>query len=181
MLLKELLDKKGGKQPYYELAYAMWRRQSAYEYMRHNFILKDEKLAEQKERYLQIMREQADREAYVDALQFLSQCLEKYYEKKAIILIDEYDVPLENAHMCGFYEEMIAFIRSLFESSLKTNSSLEFAMITGCLRISKESIFTGMHHLKIISILDEKYDEYFGFTDAEVQKICEDCHMLLET
>ena len=168
---------KGGKQPDYELAYALLRRQIANEYTRHSFILKDERLSEKKERYLMMMREQAEREAYVDALQFLSQCLELYYGKKAIILIDEYDVPLENAHMCGFYDEMIAFIRSLFESSLKTNSSLEFAVITGCLRISKESIFTGMNNLKIISILNKQYDEYFGFTDAEVQKICNDYHM----
>lgn len=89
------------------------------------------------------MRERADRNSYNDSLKFLSQCLEKYYGQKVIILIDEYDVPLENAFMEGFYEEMVAFIRSLFESALKTNSSLEFAVITGCLRISKESIFTG--------------------------------------
>ena len=144
------LTLKGGKQPDFELAYIMLKRQIADEYMRHKFILMDERLAEQKERYLQIMREQADREAYVDALQFLSKCLEQYYGKKVIILIDEYDVPLENAHLCGFYGEMIAFIRSLFESALKTNSSLVFAVVTGCLRISKESIFTGLNNFKII-------------------------------
>ena len=171
------LTLKGGKQPDFELAYSMLKRQIADEYMRHKFILMDERLAEQKERYLQIMREQADRELYVDALQFLSKCLERYYGKKVIILIDEYDVPLENAHLCGFYEEMIVFIRSLFESALKTNNSLEFAVVTGCLRISKESIFTGLNNMKIISILDEKYDEYFGFTDKEVQKICKDYNM----
>ena len=171
------LTLKGGKQPNYELAYTLLKRQIAYEYKRHKFILQDEKLADERDRYQQIMLEKAEREAYVDALQFLSKCLEKYYEKKVIILIDEYDVPLENAYMCGFYDEMIAFIRSLFESSLKTNSSLEFAVITGCLRISKESIFTGMNNLKIISILNKQYDEYFGFTDGEVQKICDDYHM----
>ena len=171
------LTLKGGKQPDFELAYTMLKRQIAYEYKRHRFILTNEGLAEDKERYLQIMREQADRNSYIDSLQFLSQCLEKYYGKKAIILIDEYDVPLENAHMRGFYTEMVDFIRSLFESSLKTNSSLEFAVITGCLRISKESTFTGMNNLKIISILSKQYDEYFGFTDAEVQKICEDYRM----
>ena len=171
------LTLKGGKQPDFDLAYEMLKRQIAYEYMRHSYIIKDERLAEQKERYQLIMREQADRGAYVDALQFLSKCLEQYYGKKAIILIDEYDVPLENAYLCGFYEEMIAFIRSLFESALKTNSSLEFAVVTGCLRISKESIFTGMNNLKIISILSKQYDEYFGFTDLEVQQICEDYRM----
>ena len=94
--------------------------------------------------------------------------------KKTIILIDEYDVPLENAYLRGFYQQMADFVCSFFEAALKTNSSLEFAIVTGCLRVSKESIFTGLNNLKIISILDEKYDEYFGFTEKEVQKICED-------
>ena len=96
------LTLKGGKQPDFDLAYEMLKRQIAYEYMRHSYIIKDERLTEQKERYQLIMREQADRGAYVDALQFLSKCLEQYYGKKAIILIDEYDVPLENAYLCGF-------------------------------------------------------------------------------
>ena len=85
-----------------------------------------------------------------------------------ILLIDEYDVPLENAFMCGFYQEMVSFIRSLFGSAFKTNVSLAFAVITGCLRISKESIFTGMNNLEVVSILDQDYGEYFGFTDEEV-------------
>ena len=168
------LTLKGGKQPDYELAYTMLRRQIANEYKRHMYILNGEMLEEDRQRYYNIMVEKAERGAYVDALKFLSQCLEKYYGKKVIILIDEYDVPLENAYMRGFYEEMIDFIRSLFESSLKTNSSLEFAVITGCLRISKESIFTGMNNLEIISVLSKNYDEYFGFTDGEVKKICSD-------
>lgn len=171
------LSLKSGRQPNFELAYAMLRRQIAYEYSRHMFVLKDSRLAEQKERYLRIMREQAGQADYIDSLQFLSQCLETYYDKKAIILIDEYDVPVENAFIRGFYGEMIDFIRSLFESALKTNSSLEFSVITGCLRVSKESIFTGMNNLKIISILNEQYGEYFGFTEAQVQKICEDYGM----
>lgn len=171
------LSLKGGKQPDYKTAFLMLKRQITDEYFRHMFILKDERLAEWKEQYLAIMRGQKEDNEYNDALKFLSRCLEIYYGKKVIILIDEYDVPLENAHMCGFYDEMIAFIRSLFESALKTNNSLEFAVITGCLRISRESIFTGMNNLKIISILSKQYDEYFGFTDAEVQKICDDYHM----
>ena len=88
--------------------------------------------------------------------------------KNTVILIDEYDVPLENAYFRGFYEKMVIFIRSLFESALKTNDYLQFAVITGCLRISKESIFTGLNHLKIISILDQQYSEHFGFTESEV-------------
>lgn len=106
-------------------------------------------------------------------LQFLSQCLEKYYDKKVIILIDEYDVPLENAYFEDFYDEMVSFLRSLFESALKTNPSLEFAVLTGCLRISKESIFTGLNDLEIISILNRSYDEYFGFTQKEVDETLE--------
>lgn len=120
------------------------------------------------------MSEKAEHSSYCDSLLFLSRCLEKYYGKKTIILIDEYDVPLENAFFEGFYKEMVDFIRSLFESALKTNSSLEFAVITGCLRISKESIFTGLNNLEVVSILNKQYDEYFGFTDAEVKKICQD-------
>ncbi len=168
------LSLKSGKQPDFDMAYHMLIRQIADEYLRHKYILQDERLSEQKERYLEIMREQADRNSYNDSLKFLSQCLEKYYGKKVIILIDEYDVPLENAFMEGFYEEIVAFIRSLFESALKTNSSLEFAVITGCLRISKESIFTGMNNLDIVSILSKNYDEYFGFTEKDVKKICKD-------
>ena len=101
---------------------------------------------------------------YATALQFLSECLEQYYGQKVIILLDEYDVPLENAYFNGFYDEMVSFIRSLFESALKTNDSLEFAVVTGCLRISRESIFTGLNNLKVVSVLDEGYAEYFGFT-----------------
>lgn len=168
------LSLKGGKQPDFDMAYGMLKRQIAEEYVRHKFMLEDDRLADQKERYLEIMREKADRNSFNDSLKFLSWCMEIYYGKKAIILIDEYDVPLENAFMQGFYDEMIAFIRSLFESALKTNDSLEFAVITGCLRISKESIFTGLNNLKIISITNPDYDEYFGFTDEEVRKICED-------
>ena len=91
-----------------------------------------------------------------------------------VILIDEYDVPLENAYFRGFYGQMVDFIRSLFESVLKTNVYLQFAVITGCLRISKESIFTGLNHLKIISVLDRQYSEYFGFTEQEVQRMMAD-------
>ncbi len=129
---------------------------------------------EEKEEYLNIMRRKADRGSYNQSITFLSRCLEKYYERKVIILIDEYDVALENAFTEKFYNEMIGFIRTLFESSLKTNTSLEFAVITGCLRVSKESIFTGLNNLDIISILDWNYGEHFGFTDKEVQRLCED-------
>lgn len=168
------LSLKSAKQGDFETAYTMLARGIAEEFSRHKFILEDEKLSENKERYLSIMREKAEQASYRDSLRYLSECLYLYYGKKAIILIDEYDVPLESAYMKGYYDEMVDFIRSLFESALKTNPYMEFAVLTGCLRISKESIFTGMNNLKIISILSKNYDEYFGFTDDEVKRICAD-------
>lgn len=169
---------KSGKQANFPLALRALTEDIAYEYRRHFYVCKSDCLqAHEREKFMQFMEEKADRMEYHKSLQFLSQCLEKYYGKKVIILIDEYDVPLENSYMCGFYEEMRTFVRSIFESSLKTNSSLEFAVITGCLRISKESIFTGLNNLTVLSVLSKQYDEYFGFTDAEVRKICEDYHM----
>lgn len=171
------LSLKSGKQPDFNLSRKMLIRQIADEYKRHRFILQGNLLEIDKIRYQNIMEECAKEEDYNDSLKFLSQCMEQYYGHKAIILIDEYDVPLENAFFAGFYEEMTAFIRSLFESALKTNSSLEFAVITGCLRISKESIFTGMNNMKINSILNKSYDEFFGFTEAEVMRLCDDYHL----
>ena len=104
----------------------------------------------------------------------MSKCLEKYYDRKVIILIDEYDVLLENSYLRAFYSDMLDFIRSLFESALKTNTSLEFCLMTGCLRISRESIFTGLNNLKIISILNSQYAEHFGFKQSEITKMLED-------
>lgn len=101
----------------------------------------------------------------------MSMCLVKYHKKNVIILIDEYDVPLENAWFSGFYEEMAGYIRSLLESALKTNHYLEFAVFTGCLRISCESIFTGLNNLKIHSTLSLGYADFFGFTEEEVKKM----------
>jgi hypothetical protein len=171
------LSLKSGKQPTFERALEALKKEIADEYDRHKIILNDEKLEDQKDRYLKILKVQGNISDYSDSIKFLSHCLEKYYNKKVIILIDEYDVPLENSFFEGFYKEMISFLRSLFESALKTNSALEFSVITGCLRISKESIFTGLNNLKIISILDDRYAEYFGFTDKEVEKICKDYDM----
>ena len=165
---------KDAKQPDFELAYSAMKWQIAGEYQRHKFILQDERLAEEKEEYLSIMRRKAGRESYNQSIVFLSRCLEKYYGRRVIILIDEYDVPLENAFTEKFYGGMVSFIRTMFETSLKTNASLEFAVITGCLRISRESIFTGLNNLDIISILDRNYDEYFGFTEEEVRRLCKD-------
>ena len=119
------------------------------------------------------MNKNAQEAEWYRSIAFLSECLQEYHKHKVIILIDEYDVPLENAFYNNFYNEMIAFIRSVFESALKTNHSLAFAVITGCLRISKESIFTGLNNLKINSILNVGYGEYFGFTPQEVDELLE--------
>ena len=166
------LTLKSAKQPNWSLAYTWMKRSVAEEYDRHKYILSDTRLSEaKKSRYQRILSEHAEMDDYVDALKFLSQCLYEHAGKKSIILIDEYDVPLENAYYEGFYEQMVKFIRSLFESALKTNPYLEFSVITGCLRISKESIFTGLNNLKIISILNEDYGEHFGFIEDEVKEI----------
>lgn len=172
------LSLKSGKQPTFQLTYESLKDEIIKEFTRHRYILSGNKLSQwEEEEYTDIMNRKAMDIHYAKALEFLSRCLKKHHEKNVIILIDEYDVPLENAFFEGFYKEMISFIRSLFESALKTNPSLEFAVITGCLRISKESIFTGLNNLEIISILNKSYDEYFGFTPAEVEKICGDYNL----
>ncbi len=106
-----------------------------------------------------------------DSIRLLSELLYKHYGKKTIIIIDEYDVPLDKAFQNGYYHEMVALIRGLFGQALKTNDFLQFAVLTGCLRISKESIFTGLNNFEVLSILNAQYDECFGFTDVEVQEI----------
>lgn len=163
------LTLKGAKQPDFYLAMVSLKRQIANEYRRHEEIAGQ--LGSRKERFMKIMLEQGDEGDYIDSLAFLSQCLESVYKKRCIILLDEYDVPLENAWFAGFYGEMSSFIRSLFESALKTNECLEFAVITGCLRISRESIFTGLNNLEISSVLDVDYGEYFGFLQKEVDEM----------
>ena len=114
-----------------------------------------------------------DEKVLVSSLQILSQLLYKHFGQKTVILIDEYDVPLEDAYFSGYYDEMVRFIRSLFESALKTNSALEFSVMTGCLRISKESIFTGLNNLAVNSILSNKYSESFGFVQSEIDELME--------
>lgn len=101
----------------------------------------------------------------------------KHYGKKTVILIDEYDVPLDKAFQNGYYNEMVSLIRGLFGQVLKTNEFLQFAVLTGCLRISKESIFTGLNNFKVMSITDSRFDEQFGFTDEEVRKLLSDYGM----
>ena len=109
--------------------------------------------------------------ALVDSLKTLCRLLEKHYQRKVIVLIDEYDVPLDKAFQSGYYDKMIGLIRNMLGNVLKTNDSLYFAVLTGCLRISKESIFTGLNNLKIHTVSDTRYDEYFGFTDEDVDEL----------
>ena len=139
------------------------------QFINNKFILDSDKLADEYKKILS-MDEDA---VWSNSIQLLSICLKQYYGTKTIILIDEYDVPLEDAYFSGYYDEMVRFIRSLFESALKTNSALEFSVITGCLRISKESIFTGLNNLAVNSILSNKYSESFGFVQYEVDELME--------
>ena len=111
------------------------------------------------------------------SLQTLSELLYKHFNQKTVILIDEYDVPLDKAFQHGYYREMVALIRAMFGRALKTNEALAFAVLTGCPRVSKESIFTGLNNFKILSITDSRFDEQFGFTDKEVQKLLADYHL----
>ena len=129
-----------------------------------------------KKRFLKIMELEASEKELISALVLLLRMLHIYYGKKAILLIDEYDVPLDKAYHAGYYEEMIVFIRGLFSEALKTNNDLEFAVLTGCLRVSKESIFTGLNNFKIDTVSNTKFAPYFGFTDAEVKQILNDYH-----
>ena len=138
------------------------------------FLLDSQKLNEyDKIRYRNLLDDGMKESVFSSSLKLLSGMLEKHYHTKVILLIDEYDVPLAKAHLNGYYDQMLSLIRSLLGQALKTNSSLKFAVLTGCLRISKESIFTGLNNFKVLSIADERFDEYFGFTDQEVKNILE--------
>lgn len=119
----------------------------------------------------QLKKKEMTNDSLVYSIRELTELLEKHYGRKVIVLIDEYDVPLAKVNENGYYDEMVLLIRNLFENALKTNSSLKFAVLTGCLRIAKESIFTGLNNFKVYSITDKSFDETFGFTDAEVKEL----------
>ena len=151
------------------------------EYDRHGFLLKH--LNGEKKIYFQnqidkvVEKDTKGENVYHNfgnSLKFLSDILERYYQKKVIIIIDEYDVPLEKAYFNGYYQQMVNFLRSYFNAALKTNDSLDFAIITGCLRASKESIFTGINNFHVLNITSDAYGEYFGFTESEVSKALQD-------
>lgn len=148
------------------------------------FLLDSEKLTvNEKERYKTLIRldngrYSMDVNILASALRLLSELLYKHYGKKTIIIIDEYDVPLDKAFQNGYYREMVSLIRAMFGDALKTNDFLQFAVLTGCLRVSKESIFTGLNNFKVLSIADTRFDEQFGFTDEEVQTLLESYGLL---
>ena len=156
----------------YGSAFVFFKNAVTEEFGRHNYLKDSSELSEaEKEKFLSIRDEKAKDIEYESALRFLSVCLEKHFHEKVIVLIDEYDVPLENAHFKGFYDKMVELVRSVFKGVLKTNPSLEFAVLTGCLRISKESIFTGMNNLEIYPVTDQRLSEYYGFTQSEVENL----------
>ena len=155
----------------YEETVTEFIRLVSVEFRRHKKLLEDAELFEaDREEFLNICNRRTNA-SYLTSLKFLSDCLYEAYGKKVIVLIDEYDVPLQNAQMCGFYDQMVQFIRAVFESVLKTNDSLEFGVLTGCLRVSKESIFTGLNNMDVYSVTVNACSEYFGFTETEVQEI----------
>ena len=165
------LTLKSAKQRNFEAAYFKLKEEISEEFKRHEKQIVSGNVSEDdRTLFYEIATGKADREVYSGSLKTLSRLLYQVTGRKVIILVDEYDVPLENAYFSGFYNEMIDFTRSLFESVLKTNAYLQFAVITGCLRISKESIFTGLNHLNSISILDKQYSKHFGFTEQEVKQ-----------
>ena len=165
------LSLKSMKQASYKSAFYCLKEDIAREFNRHRNLSEGIETEEIRLKYHRFAAGTAEDDEYLTALKFLSECLYFFYGRKTVILIDEYDVPLENAYFNGFYDRMVVLIRSLFESALKTNDTLEFAVVTGCLRISKESIFTGLNNLNVVSIMDTTYAEHFGFTQSEVDQI----------
>ena len=159
----------------FEDAYRRLRGIIREEALRLSFLKYSEELdADDLRSFLRILSEEDTSADMVSSLRMLCSLLEKHYGQKPILLIDEYDVPLDKAYYHGYYPQMIDLIRATFQAALKTNSSLFFAVLTGCLRVSKESIFTGLNNLMVHSISDPSFDEYFGFTDEEVGKMLSD-------
>lgn len=141
---------------------------------RFQYLLDSEHLTEyDKDAFKSLLLPDMKESVLCSSLRILSELLEKHHGQKVILLIDEYDVPLAKAFELGYYNSMTLLIRNLFENALKTNDSLKFAVLTGCMRISKESIFTGLNNLKVLSVADVQFDEYFGFTDRDVKNILE--------
>ena len=162
----------------FEDAYGMLRRILRSEVFRLSFLAESKKvLDKEKAAFERFLNEQDTLDDVQESLKMLSSLLYQHYGQKAILLIDEYDVPLDKAFQHGYYKEMVALIRGLFGQALKTNDYLQFAVLTGCLRVSKESIFTGLNNFKVLSITDSRFDEHFGFTDAEVKTLLDDYNL----
>ncbi len=181
------LSLKSAKQPDYREAVLQLRDEIVSEFDRHSYLQDSDKLTKADASRFNDLSVPKSRDEikgedefkaeigrYATALKTLSICLKKYHGENVIVFIDEYDIPLENAFYKGFYDEMVDFIRSLFESVLKTNDALQFGVVTGCLRISRESIFTGLNHLDISSVYSNSYEEAFGFTQAETEQMLKD-------
>lgn len=163
---------KGVNADSYENARSLLKRIVMEEAKMHRIIMSGNRLdGIDKAEYMSLVTGEMGEDTLVYSMKTLTALLEKYYEKKVIVLIDEYDVPLAKANENGYYDQMVLLVRNLFENVLKTNSSLKFAVLTGCLRVAKESIFTGLNNFKTNSILDEEYDETFGFVDDEVKEM----------
>ena len=154
----------------YEKACAMAVQVIQSEARRFQYLLESERLtAYEKKVVASLLQADMGEDLLCSSLKIMSELLEKHHGCKVILLIDEYDVPLAKAFERGYYDQMVIFIRNMFEYALKTNDSLKFAVLTGCMRISKESIFTGLNNIKVLSVADVQFDEYFGFTDQEVK------------
>lgn len=159
----------------YEEAVALLRNTVNREALRLQFLIDSEKLSEyDKAPFIKLLSNEMDGADLKSSLLLLSRLLCKHFGKKAILLVDEYDVPLDKAYDYGYYDKMISLLRSFLEHALKTNEFLQFAVLTGCLRVSKESIFTGLNNFSVNTIADTAYEEYFGFTDAEVKRLLHD-------
>lgn len=165
---------KGMNAGNYEKALEMAVEVIRSEARRFQYLLDSERLTSyDKEAFIALLQEDMKEGTLCSSLKVLSELLEKHHGSKVILLIDEYDVPLAKAFERGYYDPMVLFIRNMFEYALKTNESLEFAVLTGCMRISKESIFTGLNNLKVLSVAEVQFDEAFGFTDKEVRELLE--------
>ena len=189
---KELCEKYMGKFPVisitlkgatgenFEDAKVMLRRTIGKEAMRFRFLMESDRIDDtERNQYKALIGTDKtgtftmSDDLLKDSLLMLSQFLKKHYGNGTVMLIDEYDVPLDKAYQAGYYDSMVEFIRILFGNAFKTNDSLKFAVMTGCLRISKESIFTGLNNFKVYTVKDVRYNEYFGFTDTEVRQMLE--------
>jgi hypothetical protein len=165
------LSFKEAKRDTFERSCAQLKDDVTAEFCRHGYVREKMMPGKELELFERLLSGCGSFGDYAVSLKFLCKCLENYYGRKAIILIDEYDVPLENSWSRGFYDNMVDFIRPLLSSALKDNPHLQFAVMTGCLRISRESIFTGLNNLEVISILSKDYSEYFGFTQGEMDSM----------